>query len=512
MHIRILVKNEVTFMIEQIKMVYAGYRLSKVVACLSLLLCAVLLFWFSGGFPPWAWVFLAQVIPIIPRLWAAQGAAMLLPLLGLILLSLALLILWGVLLVLFYRVVRDWLYERSDRERFARELEEAELLADQMVALEEAETQEQQAVVMQQQREMPQRMAVGGNSRPSYPPTRPIVARSVVSSGTATLPRTPTRPAAVQREQLRVLPRIEPLPDEDEHELALPAAYNDVAIEEQPTLPGLAKQTEPLPLQKEQLRLVVGIGLDPGIKRKDAPNEDNLFAIQATRMTPSGPEPVGLFVVADGMGGHANGQEASRVAIHAITDAVVPSLLHHVEDENQFAELLKDGVHRSNLALYQRNRGESDMMGTTLTAVLIVATTAYVVNVGDSRTYLYRPSKGLKQITRDHSVVARLVEDGTITKDEIYTHPKRNQIYRCLGEQAAVEIDSFVVPLQVDDVLMLCSDGLWEMVRDADIKRIMSSSAAHPTQLSSMLIQAALGRGGADNVSVVVVGLVQTDE
>ncbi|WP_165423870.1 PP2C family protein-serine/threonine phosphatase [Ktedonosporobacter rubrisoli] len=268
-----------------------------------------------------------------------------------------------------------------------------------------------------------------------------------------------------------------------------------------PTTENLAPEKE----LEEALRLVVGIGLDPGIVRVNAPNEDNLFAIQGMRAKQDGPEPVGLFVVADGMGGHAHGQEASRMAVQTISDVVAPVILRSSEDENVFAELLKEGAHRANLAIYQRNRQQEHMMGTTMTAALVVGSIAYIINVGDSRTYLYRAHEGLRQVTRDHSIVARLVEDGVIAPDDIYTHPKRNQIYRCLGERASVEMDTFVEALQPGDVLVLCSDGLWEMVRDSDIHKIIAASAPHPSQISTMLIQAALARGGADNVSVVVI-------
>src|ERR1019366_419370 len=212
--------------------------------------------------------------------------------------------------------------------------------------------------------------------------------------------------------------------------------------------------------------------------------------------------PVGLFIVADGMGGHAHGQEASKLAVHAISDAIVPTLMRQVDNDEFLPDLLKDGVHRANLAIYRRNREQEHMMGTTLTAVLVVGRTAYVVNVGDSRTYLYRPAEGMRQLTRDHSVVARLVENGAIAREDIYTHPKRNQIYRCLGERASVEVDTFVKPLQADDVLVLCSDGLWEMVHDDEMEGIIASSATYPSQMSKLLIQGALMRGGADNISV----------
>ena len=265
-------------------------------------------------------------------------------------------------------------------------------------------------------------------------------------------------------------------------------------------------------------RLVVGIGLDPGIKRREAPNEDSIFAIQGMRITDTGSLPAGLFVVADGMGGHVNGREASRMAIHTVSDVIVPALLRDVsgrdaaEEETIFQDMLKDGVHRANLAIYRRNRENSEMMGTTLTAALIANSTAYIGNVGDSRTYLYRPSEGLRKVTRDHSEVARLVEAGAITPEEIYTHPKRNRIYRCLGERASVDMDAFIVNLQPGDVLLLCSDGLWEMVRDDALEKLVAASAHNPTQLSAILVQAALNHGGADNISVVAVGFLQGKE
>lgn len=302
------------------------------------------------------------------------------------------------------------------------------------------------------------------------------------------------------RSQFRIVPRT----DEEDY-TTLPYLENLQESEEPANLP----TTEALSdsedeAQRATLRLVVGIGLDPGIVRKDSPNEDNLLAIQGLHVGATGTVPVGLFVVADGMGGHADGQEASRLAIQAISDIVSPAILRNSEPDETFSDLLKDGAHRANLAIYRRNREQEHMMGTTLTAALIVGTTAHVVNVGDSRTYRYRPTEGLVPITRDHSVVARLVESGIISRDDIYTHPKRNQIYRCLGEKASLELDYFQIDVQAGDILILCSDGLWEMVRDPDIERIIASSSPHASQISSMLVQAALTRGGADNISVVV--------
>lgn len=258
------------------------------------------------------------------------------------------------------------------------------------------------------------------------------------------------------------------------------------------------------PFKEGSIRLEVGSASDPGIRRKNDPNEDNILAIHGTCTDHSRSHPFGLFVVADGMGGHKNGQEASRQAVKAIGDTVIPTVLNNAEDEGSFAELLSEGAHHANLTLYRRNRRQKGIMGTTMTAALVVGSTAHIANVGDSRTYLHRQGE-LSQLTRDHSVVARLVEEKVITHDDIYTHPRRNEIYRCLGAYASVQVDSFTLSLQPGDSLLLCSDGLWEMMRDPEIRHILEYAAHQPSLASALLIQAALDAGGQDNVSVILV-------
>ncbi len=565
-------------MIEQLKITYTNYRWAKLAVIVVLLLCSVLLLWTSGGFPPWAWRFLFQVVPQVPRLWSAQGAAIVIPLVGLILLSVSLLLLWGILLITIVNVAVQWWRDFHERQHFAMDLRAAELLVEQTTIPDGGQVRQAPPVIAQQ----PQRMAINAPraSEQIYGVERSarITRNTLSSTGTsptfslpATHPHTPRRvhippprPAPSMRDQLRIVnpanddnasydfddeldddmpdtwPEQDALQDpdalieddvqdeqdqydmvEDDEQDRYDMGEDDqdqweqddeLEIDQCATLPSIkAVQPKRSVPPTGQLSLVVGVGLDPGLLRKDSPNEDSLCSVQGTRVTDAGPEAVGLFVVADGLGGHAHGQDASRLAIQAMSDIIVPVLLHGGTEEENFLDLLKDGVHRANLAIYRRNRQEEQAMGTTLTAALVVHTTAYIANVGDSRTYLYRASAGLEPVTRDHSIVARLVENGVISREEVYTHPKRNQIYRCLGEHATVEVDTFVVTLQAGDMLLLCSDGLWEMVRDEAMSKIIDSSLSHPSQISAKLIQAALNQGGVDNISVVAVGVAEID-
>ncbi len=255
------------------------------------------------------------------------------------------------------------------------------------------------------------------------------------------------------------------------------------------------------------LALHIGSHQDPGLRHKDRPNEDTLFIMQGTMPATSPstlPIPFVLLVVADGMGGLGHGRTASRLAVRSLVEYVSGSLSTQRKAPKSWLALLSAGVESANQAIYERNRQQQTVMGTTMTAVLVIETTAYIVHVGDSRLYLYRKPTGLAQLTHDHSVVAALVAAGIIAPDDIYTHPRRNQIYRSLGDEATVEVDAATVPLAVGDILLLCSDGLWEMVRDQQLAAILTASFSAPTDTAHALVQAALAGGGGDNVSAIV--------
>lgn len=253
-------------------------------------------------------------------------------------------------------------------------------------------------------------------------------------------------------------------------------------------------------------------------------NEDEFFVkvVQA-----SDEPPIGLFIVADGMGGTAGGELASEWAVKTVRnelqDLFAPANLMQTRKlsaaemaaldgqatvqmvDFTMQERIERAVQRANevVVSYARNRPDRAAdTGTTLTMAVVKESIAYIANVGDSRTYLWSQGR-LRPITEDHSLVASLVKVGQIEPDEIYAHPQRNLIYRSLGSKPAVEVDQFVQPLQPGDQLLLCSDGLWEMVRDPDIAVILRD-APSPTAACNRLIEAANACGGEDNISAVV--------
>jgi len=253
------------------------------------------------------------------------------------------------------------------------------------------------------------------------------------------------------------------------------------------------------------IQLFAGVGLDAGKKRRGKPNEDFAFAAKGIAGTQ---EPFGLFLVADGIGGHANGQEASRLTTETIVDYVLPQVRKGQVRGASWGELLKNGAEKANAAIYQRNQQlsrSSSSMGTTVTVALVVGSEAFVANVGDSRTYLQR-SGALRQLTRDHSVVAQLVSHGFIAPADVYTHPQRHKIYRSLGGTPSVEVDVFHYQLRDGDVLLLCSDGLWEMLpNQQQIADVLSAPSATVDYMTEKLVQLALAAGGLDNIGLVVV-------
>jgi serine/threonine protein phosphatase PrpC/rRNA maturation endonuclease Nob1 len=261
--------------------------------------------------------------------------------------------------------------------------------------------------------------------------------------------------------------------------------------------------------------LEVATASDAGDVRRSDPNEDSTLVLHFQRIHESISLPLGVFIVADGMGGHDNGQGASRMTINIIAERMVRELLlapltaekngEPVKplDEDALIALLQGAVEDANNALCQKNAQEKSDMGSTVTGVMVVGEHAYIVNVGDSRTYMVR-GKQLYQMTTDHSLVAQLVASGLIEPDDVYTHPQRSQIFRSLGDKPSLQIDIFKQQLHPGDILLSCCDGLWEMVRNPQIESILNA-APDPQTACAQLIEAANAGGGEDNISAVVV-------
>ncbi len=262
------------------------------------------------------------------------------------------------------------------------------------------------------------------------------------------------------------------------------------------------------------VQLLVAGNSDAGNVRRADPNEDSTLVLQLQRVHESLSTPVGVFIVADGLGGHDNGQVASRMAVNVIAERMTRELLGaplqseregaEVKplDEDDLVGLLRNTIEEANVALCQRNQRDKTDMGSTLTGYMIAQEHAYIVNVGDSRTYMVRGGQ-IYQLTTDHSLVGQLVAGGLIEPDDVYTHPQRSQIFRSLGDKPNVQVDVFKQQLLPGDILLSCSDGLWEMIRNPQIESILNN-APDPQTACARLIDAANTNGGEDNVSAVI--------
>jgi protein phosphatase len=234
------------------------------------------------------------------------------------------------------------------------------------------------------------------------------------------------------------------------------------------------------------VRIEVGSATDIGRVRER--NEDSILV-----------DPP-LYVVADGMGGHRGGQVASRVALET---------LEGLAAEGRGS--LSDHVRGANRAVWDRSVEDEQLsgMGTTLTAARIEGASALIAHVGDSRAYLLRDGT-LRQLTADHTLVARMVKSGEITEAEADVHPHKNVLTRALGTDEQVDVDEDTVALLDGDRLLLCSDGLTGMVTEDQIQAILENSD-QPQQAADRLVKAANRAGGIDNISVVVLDAVGED-
>jgi serine/threonine protein phosphatase PrpC len=237
------------------------------------------------------------------------------------------------------------------------------------------------------------------------------------------------------------------------------------------------------------VQLEVGSGTNTGMIRPG--NEDSLFV----------DSPAGLFVVADGMGGHAAGEIASEMAVRIIADE-----LRTVRSVNDGVVVqVKDAMRRANLAIFERTLTEVDKQGMGTTAsLLIIREGKYLIGqVGDSRVYLLREGV-LTQLTKDHSYVQEQVDAGFLTPEQARYHPYSNVITRCVGASAEVEPDTYTGEVKRGDTFLVASDGLTGMVDDRRLQSLLQSKA-NAQRVVEAMISEANGRGGLDNITAIVV-------
>ncbi len=318
-------------------------------------------------------------------------------------------------------------------------------------------------------------------------------------------------------EQLTAIPRTTQRLSEDEASALIENAEPGLAIVLRElrtgslrTASALAERLEPILLERTSpvnLRQVYGASTDVGIVRDH--NEDSYLTLQLALDNNSQPQAWGLYIVSDGMGGHAAGEVASGLAVRAAADLVIAEYLVRATSpdatysEAAIGDLVRRAILGANEAIRSEGRSQGNDMGATLTMAIVVGNRAVIGNVGDSRTYLFRDGK-LRRISKDHSLVQRLVDMGQIADEDIYTHPQRNAVLRSLGDRAEVEVDIFTERLRSGDALLLCSDGQWEMTRDPEMELLLSREE-DPYSVCAALVAAANQAGGEDNITAVLV-------
>ena len=248
----------------------------------------------------------------------------------------------------------------------------------------------------------------------------------------------------------------------------------------------------------------VGYGLSPGKQRNH--NEDAFFTLTTMFSYNETELPFGLYMVADGMGGHKNGEIASELAIRTVAGIILTEIytplmsLDPQPSDLSYREVFHNGIEQANMEIITKSYGG----GTTITAVLVIGDQMTIAHVGDSRIYSIDKNGNLEALTRDHSLVKRLQELGQITAEEAAVHPQRNVLYRALGQGEPFEPEIISTRRPENGSLLVCSDGLWSIVGPEGMKSIIKSGIS-PQDICDRLIDAANDAGGPDNISAILV-------
>ncbi len=254
-------------------------------------------------------------------------------------------------------------------------------------------------------------------------------------------------------------------------------------------------------------QLIAASGQSVGKQREH--NEDSLLAITSTIAGNTGNVPFGLYIVADGMGGHQFGEVASNAAIRIMGGHVLRSFHSYLFNlpTQPMQEPLQEVMESAMKDAHRFVQREAPGSGTTVTAALVLGQQVTVAHVGDSRAYAIYPDGRINPVTRDHSLVKRLEELGQLSADEAANFPHRNVLIRALGQGETLEADVFTITFPQPGYLMLCSDGLWGVVADPDIYRAVTE-APNLQRACQNLVEAANLAGGPDNISVVLIQLI----
>ncbi|SVD16526.1 uncharacterized protein METZ01_LOCUS369380, partial [marine metagenome] len=214
-----------------------------------------------------------------------------------------------------------------------------------------------------------------------------------------------------------------------------------------------------------------------------------------------------LLAVADGMGGHAKGEEASKIALNAIARTVIPELFN----DTPFTELLEKGIQNANQNIldYTAKYPESSGMGTTSVCAVVKGNEVHLANVGDSRAYVISDDE-IRRVTKDHSFVQSLVDQGEITEAESREHPQKNVITKAVGIGTSIEADTMRLTLDSDESLLLCCDGVIAHLPDDDIHKIIRDSP-DPQTACKEIVDMANERGGSDNISLIILSSEGSD-
>lgn len=254
----------------------------------------------------------------------------------------------------------------------------------------------------------------------------------------------------------------------------------------------------------EPPQILVGCGQSVGKQREL--NEDSLLAFTSIISGNSGSTPFGLYIVADGMGGHQFGEIASNAAIRTIAGQIMRKFNPYLFNlpatplEESLQEIMQSAISEAQRVVLREAPGS----GTTVTAALVVGQQVTIAHVGDSRGYMIYQDGRMETVTRDHSLVRRLEELGQITASEAAVHPQRNVLYRALGQGEILEPDITTMPFPQNGFLLLCSDGLWGLVSEDDLRQMTLNAPTLQTACQNM-VAAANSAGGPDNITAVLI-------